>query len=307
MSAQLLDGKKVSSEIKEEIRNETQSFTKKTGIKPGLAFVLVGEDPPSQAYVKSKSKACEEVGFFSETLIFSNQVSEKELLNAIEILNHRSDIHGMIVQHPLPSHIRESLVYESILPQKDVDGFHPFNVGRLLLGNPQFIPCTPLGIVEILKRSNIAIQGKHVVLVGRSNIVGKPAAALFFQKDFGTNATVTICHSATKNIIDHIHNAEILIAAIGKPEWIKGSWISEGVVVVDVGINRVIDPQSPKGYRLVGDVDFKEVSQKAKAITPVPGGIGLMTVAMLLKNTLEAAKNSHLSLVAGHRLPVSGL
>jgi methylenetetrahydrofolate dehydrogenase (NADP+)/methenyltetrahydrofolate cyclohydrolase len=290
MTYKLLEGKRVSEQVKNEVKNQVETLVKTEGIRPGLAFILVGDDPASQVYVRSKSKSCQDVGILSEELKLPANTSEDILLNHIHKFNSRKDIHGILVQHPLPSHIEESLIYESILPEKDVDGFHPFNVGRLLLGDPWFVPCTPLGVLELLRRYHIETSGAHVVVVGRSNIVGKPAAALFMQKSLEVNSTVTICHSGTVKLERHTRSANILIAAIGKPKFINADMISEGVIVVDVGINRIHDPQSERGYRLVGDVDFDSVSEKASAITPVPGGIGLMTVAMLLSNTLRAAK-----------------
>lgn len=300
MSYMLLDGKKVSEEIKLQLKNQVRDFQKSHGFRPGLAFVLVGDHPASKVYVRSKSKSCQEVGMFSEELVLSAQTSESDLLARIQLLNERKDIHGIIVQHPLPASIRENVIYETILPRKDVDGFHPFSMGRLLLGYPRFVPCTPLGIVEMLRAYHIKTAGAHVVVAGRSNIVGKPAAALFFQKGIDANATVTICHSSTKDLASHTCQADILIAAIGQPHFIKAPMVKEGVVVIDVGINRIEDSTAQKGYRIVGDVDFDEVSKKASAITPVPGGIGLMTVVMLLKNTLKAAELS----VSGEALAV---
>ncbi len=294
MSYVLLDGKKVSEEIKKELKNEVHDFHKHHGFRPGLAFVLVGDHPASKVYVRSKVKSCQEIGIFSEELVLGRDVSQEDLLAHIHRLNDRKDIHGIIVQHPLPASLNESIVYETISSEKDVDGFHPFNMGRLLLGIPQFIPCTPLGVVEMLRRYKIKTSGAHVVVVGRSNIVGKPAAALFFQKGMDANATVTICHSSTKDLAKHTQDADILIAAIGQAHFIKEDMVKKGVVVIDVGINRVEDTAQPKGYKIVGDVDFEKVAPKASAITPVPGGIGLMTVVMLLKNTLKAAQ-----LVAG--------
>jgi methylenetetrahydrofolate dehydrogenase (NADP+)/methenyltetrahydrofolate cyclohydrolase len=290
MSYTLLDGKKVSEAVKNEVKNQVETLIRSEGVRPGLAFILVGDDPASQVYVRSKSKSCREVGILSEELKLPTKVSEDILLNHIQKFNNRKDIHGILVQHPLPDHIHESLIYESILPEKDVDGFHPFNMGKLLLGDPWFVPCTPLGTLELLRRYRIETSGAHVVIVGRSNIVGKPAAALFIQKSLEINSTVTICHSGTKDLKSHTRKADILIAAIGKPKFIRADMVSEGVKIIDVGINRIDDSSSEKGYRLVGDVDFETVSQKASAITPVPGGIGLMTVAMLLSNTLRAAK-----------------
>ncbi len=288
----LLDGKKVSEEIKKELKNEVHDFVKRHGFCPGLAFVLVGDHPASKVYVRSKVKSCQEIGIFSEELVLRGDIRQEELLSHLHRLNERKDIHGIIVQHPLPPSLQENVVYETISPKKDVDGFHPFNMGRLLLGTPTFVPCTPLGIVEMLRRYKIKTSGAHVVVVGRSNIVGKPAAALFFQKGMDANATVTVCHSSTQDLAKHTQNADILIAAIGQAHFIKADMVKKGVVIIDVGINRVEDLTHPKGYRIVGDVDFDKVSQKASAITPVPGGIGLMTVVMLLKNTLKAAQFS---------------
>lgn len=289
MAYTLLDGKRIAAQIRLEVKQSVESLVQSRGLRPGLAFILVGDDPASKVYVRTKSKACEEVGFLSEELRLRAQSSEGELLERIRSLNDRQNIHGILVQHPLPSHMSEHRVYESIAPSKDVDGFHPCNMGKLLLGEPGFVPCTPLGIVELLVRYGIETAGRRVVIVGRSNIVGKPAAAWFIQKGANANATVTVCHSQTRNLEEHTRQADILIAAMGKSGSIKADMVREGVVVVDVGINRLDDPTSEKGYRIVGDVDFEGVSQKASAITPVPGGIGLMTVAMLLKNTLAAA------------------
>jgi len=290
MTYQILDGKKVAEEIKREVREEVEGLIRAEGVRPGLAFVLVGDDPASKVYVRSKAKSSEEVNIYAEEIPLPANISEEDLLNHIHRLNSRKDIHGILVQHPLPSHIQESIVYESILPGKDVDGFHPFNMGKLLLGDPVFVPCTPLGIREILKRYKIQTSGAHTVIIGRSNIVGKPAAALFFQKCLDMNSTVTVCHTATKNLKDHCLNADILIAAIGKAEFITADMVKRDAVVIDVGMNRIADPKHPKGHRLVGDVAFKPVSEKVKAITPVPGGVGLMTVAMLMKNTVKAAE-----------------
>jgi methylenetetrahydrofolate dehydrogenase (NADP+)/methenyltetrahydrofolate cyclohydrolase len=298
MTYQILDGKKIAEEIKQEVREEVEGLIRAEGVRPGLAFVLVGDDPASKVYVRSKAKSSEDVNIYAEEIPLPANISEEDLLNHIHRLNARKDIHGILVQHPLPPHIQESIVYESILPGKDVDGFHPFNMGKLLLGDPVFVPCTPLGIREILKRYKVQTSGAHTVIVGRSNIVGKPAAALFFQKCLDMNSTVTVCHTATKNLKEHCLSADILIAAIGKAEFIKADMVKKDAVVIDVGMNRISDAAHPKGQRLVGDVDFKAVSEKVKAITPVPGGVGLMTVAMLMKNTVKAAE------LALRRIPV---
>ena len=288
----LLDGKKVSDHVKEVVKAEALSLIESARLKPGLAFIRVGEDPASEVYVKGKAKACSEVGILSEEYALPENTTERSLLALIRQLNQKDEIHGILVQHPLPSHIREDVVYETISPAKDVDGFHPCNMGRILIGKPNFIPCTPFGILELLRYYKIETSGARVVVVGRSNIVGKPVAALLLQKELRTNATVTICHSGTKNLEEHTRRADVLVSAMGKPRFIKGSMVSEGVAVIDVGINRIDDAKAERGYRIVGDVDFDEVSKKSRAITPVPGGVGLMTVAMLMKNTVQAARMS---------------
>jgi methylenetetrahydrofolate dehydrogenase (NADP+)/methenyltetrahydrofolate cyclohydrolase len=287
--AEIIDGKKIAEEIKREVKEETRRLKETRGITPGLAVLLVGDDPASQSYVRSKSKACEEAGFYSITERMPAELSEIALLSKIHELNQDSRIHGILVQLPLPKHIHEQKVIEAINPMKDVDGFHPTNVGRLVIGADCFKPCTPYGIQEILLRSGNDPAGKHVVIVGRSNIVGKPIANILLQKQRGANAIVTVAHTGAEDLTRFTKFADILIAAIGKPNAIQGEMLKDGVVVIDVGINRVDDPLSPKGYRIVGDVHFESASKKAKAITPVPGGVGLMTVAMLMKNTLKAA------------------
>lgn len=290
MPAQIIDGKKIAEEIKREVKAAAAEFKSSKGVVPGLAFLLVGENPASQVYVRSKGKACDEVGFYSVTEQLKSSTTEKELLAKISALNADPRIHGVLVQLPLPSHINEKTVLEAINPTKDVDGFHPVNVGRLVVGEDGFRPCTPVGIQELLIRSGNDPAGKHVVIVGRSNIVGKPLANILMQKQPGANAIVTIAHTGTKDLSRFTRDADILIAAIGKAEFITGDMVREGVVVViDVGINRVEDPTTKSGYRIVGDVHFESVAKKAKAITPVPGGVGPMTIAMLLKNTLKAA------------------
>lgn len=285
----IIDGKKISQQIKEEVRAATEQFKAEKGFVPGLAFILVGENPASQAYVKSKGKSCEEIGFYSVTERVPESTSEADLLSMIDRFNHDEKIHGILVQLPLPKHINEQRVIEAIAPSKDVDGFHPANVGKMMIGIDTFFPCTPYGIVELLKRSNIDPSGKHVVVVGRSNIVGKPIANMLVQKKEWANAIVTIAHTAAKDISYYTQQADILIAAVGKAHAITKEMVRPGVVVIDVGINRVEDAASKTGYRLTGDVDYESVKDIASAITPVPGGVGPMTIAMLMVNTLKAA------------------
>jgi methylenetetrahydrofolate dehydrogenase (NADP+)/methenyltetrahydrofolate cyclohydrolase len=285
----IIDGKKISQEVKSEVKVATEKLKREKGITPGLAFILVGDNPASQSYVKSKEKACEELGFYSVTEHLPVVISESELLAIVERFNRDEKIHGILVQMPLPDHINEQKVIETILPSKDVDGFHPSNVGKIMIGIDAFYPCTPFGIVELLKRSNINPSGKHVVVVGRSNIVGKPIANMLVQKKEWANAMVTIAHTAAKDLSYYTKQADILIAAIGKPRAITKKMVKPGVVVIDVGINRVDDPTTKTGNRLVGDVDFENVKDVASAITPVPGGVGPMTIAMLMVNTLKAA------------------
>lgn len=279
--AQIINGKEIAAEMRAEIAKEAKELIKRSGITPGLAVVLVGDDPASRVYVSMKEKACKEAGFYSTEHKLSAQTSEEALLALIEELNRDDKIHGILVQLPLPKHINETKVLESISPSKDVDGFHPYNVGRLIVGKPSFQPCTPFGVIKMLERTGTELEGKEAVVVGRSNIVGKPVAMMLLQK----NATVSICHSRTKNLKEKVRSADILIAAVGVPEMIKGDWIKEGAVVIDVGVNRL-----PDG-KLVGDVEFEAASNVASAITPVPGGVGPMTITMLLYNTLEAARN----------------
>ena len=276
----IINGNEISRVIREEIRNETLTFREKTGVTPGLAVVLVGADPASQIYVRRKGKCCEEVGFLSREFRLPGDAEEKELLEIIRQLNEDPAIHGILVQLPLPRQIRSQSVIEAIAPQKDVDGFHPVNVGRLVAGNPGHVACTPQGIVELLDRTGIAIEGKEAVIVGRSNIVGKPLALLLLAR----HATITVCHTRTRNLPEITRRADILVAAAGNPEMIRGEMVKEGAVVIDVGMNRL-----PDG-RLVGDVAFAEVAPRAAHITPVPGGVGPMTIAMLLQNTLNAAR-----------------
>ncbi|MDP2326149.1 MAG: bifunctional methylenetetrahydrofolate dehydrogenase/methenyltetrahydrofolate cyclohydrolase FolD, partial [Gammaproteobacteria bacterium] len=283
----IISGKDLSEEIRAELKVDVEAIAR-GGVRPGLAVVLVGSDPASQVYVGSKRRTCEELGINSYSHDLPASCSEGRLLNLIDKLNEDPKVHGILVQMPLPKHIDEKKVINAIDPDKDVDGFHPINVGKLLIGEPGFVSCTPAGCIEMLLRSGYDPAGKHVVVLGRSNIVGKPVAALLMQKAMGGNATVTVCHSQTKNLPAMTRQADILIAAIGIPEFVKARMVKDGVIVIDVGINRIPDATKKSGTRLVGDVDFKGVGKKAKAITPVPGGVGLMTVTMLMKNTVEA-------------------
>jgi methylenetetrahydrofolate dehydrogenase (NADP+)/methenyltetrahydrofolate cyclohydrolase len=286
--AVLIDGKKIAQEIKDELKLKVNEL-KSSGMKvPGLVTILVGDNPASQSYVTSKSKACVELGMLSKVERLDSSISENELLSLVQKYNNDENYHGILVQLPLPKHINEEKIIQSISPSKDVDGFHPISVGNLMIGSDTFYPCTPYGIVELLKRYKIETSGKHVVVVGRSNIVGKPIANMLLQKKEGANAIVTVCHSAAKDLSQYTKTADILIAAIGKPFYIKDDMVKDGVVVIDVGINRVPDSSAKKGYRVVGDVDFANVEKKASYITPVPGGVGLMTIAMLLLNTFHA-------------------
>ena len=291
MSAQIIDGKKISESIRLEIKEATQRMKAERGVVPGLAFILVGENPASQSYVGMKGKACEEVGFYSVTERMPADTSEEVLLAKVRAFNEDPRIHGLLVQLPLPKHINEHKVIDAIDPRKDVDGFHPVNVGKLVIGQECLRPCTPAGIQELLMRSGNDPSGKHVVVVGRSNIVGKPIANILLQKQKGANAVVTIAHTGAPDLALYTKRADILIAAIGKPEAVTGAMLKEGVVVIDVGSNRIDDPSSKKGYRFVGDVHFESACRVASAITPSPGGVGLMTIAMLLKNTLQAANH----------------
>ncbi|MBO5454614.1 MAG: bifunctional methylenetetrahydrofolate dehydrogenase/methenyltetrahydrofolate cyclohydrolase FolD [Clostridia bacterium] len=278
MMAQIIDGKKVSARIKQEIRTKTEELAK-NGVKVGLAVVLVGNDPASQVYVNNKEKACEECGFYSEKYLLDENVSMKELLDLVEVLNNRDEISGILVQLPLPKHLDEKEVINAINPKKDVDAFHPVNVGKIMIGDYDFLPCTPAGVMELIKESGIDPEGKECVVIGRSNIVGKPQAMLLLHK----NATVTICHSRTKDLKEVTKRADILVAAVGKAKFVTADMVKEGAVVIDVGMNR------DENGKLCGDVDFDNVSKIAGAITPVPGGVGPMTIAMLMQNTLKAA------------------
>ncbi len=286
---QILDGKAIAQDVRAEVGIKTQALRESRGIQPGLAVLLVGENPASQVYVRSKAKACEELGFYSLVLEKPATITEAEVIEQVRTWNADPRIHGILVQLPLPAHIDEQRVLLTVHPGKDVDGFHPENIGRLVAGLPCYAPCTPAGVMEILKRSHIETKGKHAVVVGRSNIVGKPMANLLYQKNPHANAIVTICHTAAPDLTRYTREADILVAAVGVPEAIHGRDLKEGVVVIDVGINRIDDPTAPKGTRLVGDVHFESASAKASAITPVPGGVGPMTIAMLMLNTYRSA------------------
>ena len=289
----LIDGKAIAQKIHNESR-ETVEGLKKLGFTPGLAEVLVGDDPASRAYVRSKDKMCGEIGLHSEKYELPESTSQAELIALVQKLNADPAIHGILVQSPPPAHIDESAVVAAIDPGKDVDGFHAMNVAKLALGDPTaFVPCTPLGCQRLLIESGIPIAGAHVVVLGRSMIVGKPLALLLMNKGRGGDATVTVAHSRTKNLAEVTRSADILIAAIGRPEFVKAEHVRVGAVVIDVGINRVEAPDLPKGYKLVGDVDFEQVSPRCSAITPVPGGVGPMTIAMLIANTITACKRIH--------------
>ncbi len=287
----IIDGKKIAREIRAELKEKVAGLKEKFGKVPGLVTIIVGDNPASKVYVNMKHKACEEIGMKPKIEKLPENTAESELVDLIEKYNNDENYHGILVQLPLPEQIDEDKIIETISPDKDVDGFHPVNVGKLLIGQDTFEPCTPAGIIELLKRYNITTAGKHAVIVGRSNIVGKPLAAMLVQKKEGANAIVTVCHSAAGNLSDYTKSADILIAAIGRPNFITGEMVKENAVVIDVGINRVDAPETPKGYKLVGDVNFEEVSRKASYITPVPGGVGPMTIAMLLSNTYKSFIN----------------
>src|SRR6056297_321576 len=288
---ELIDGKKLSAEIKEEIAKEVEQVKKEGGKTPHLAAVLVGHDGASETYVAHKEKACDKVGFKSTVLRYEDDITEADLLKKVDELNKDDDIDGFIVQLPLPDHIDEQKVIEAIDPKKDVDGFHPINMGRMVIGLPAYLSATPAGILELLKRYDIETKGKNCVVLGRSNIVGKPVANLMFQKAVPGNATVTVCHSRTKNLKEIVSQADIVIVAMGKMEFVTADMIKEGAVVIDVGIHRVKSDKTKSGWKLKGDVLFDEVKEKASYITPVPGGVGPMTIVSLLKNTLAASRN----------------
>ena len=286
----LLDGKKTANDIKEEIAVEVASLISAGGKKPHLAAILVGSDGASETYVNAKVKACNKVGFQSTLVRFTNDVTEEELLTEVEKINNNSDIDGLIVQLPLPKHIDEMKVTETILPSKDVDGFHPANIGRMVLNLPTFLPATPVGILELLERYEVETSGKHCVVIGRSHIVGSPMSILMARNSNPGNCTVTLTHSRTNNLKEITKTADILIVALGKAEFVTADMVKEGVCIIDVGITRVKSDKTKSGWKLLGDVDFEKVKEKSSFITPVPGGVGPMTIAMLLKNTLVSAK-----------------
>ncbi len=289
MTAQIISGNEVAKQIREELKQEIEQLKAKHGVVPGLATVLVGEDPASKVYVGQKEKTCIALGIYSERHDLPANTAEEQLLALVDKLNKNPRIHGILVQLPLPKHINETRVLYAIDPKKDVDGFHPVNVGKLMIGEPDYIPCTPHGIQELLVRSGVKVDGAEVVIVGRSNIVGKPMANILMQKKPGANATVTICHTGTRDIGFHTRRADIIIVAAGRPKTITADMVKEGVVVIDVGVNRIGKTQDGRDI-LCGDVDFEAVKEKASKITPVPGGVGPMTITMLMMNTLRAAK-----------------
>jgi methylenetetrahydrofolate dehydrogenase (NADP+) / methenyltetrahydrofolate cyclohydrolase len=291
MTAQIISGLEVAKQIREEITKEVADLKAKYNLIPGLATILLGDDPASKSYIAGKEKAALSLGIYSQRIDLPASTTEAQLLDLINKLNVDPRIHGILVQIPLPNHIDETTVLYAIDPKKDVDGFHPVNVGKLMIGDPDFIPCTPYGIQQLLVRSGIKIDGAEVVVLGRSNLVGKPIANILLQKKPGANATVTICHTGTKDVAFHTRRADILIVAAGRPNAVTADMVKDGVVVIDVGVNRIGKSSSGKDI-LVGDVDFEKIKEKAKAITPVPGGVGPMTITMLMVNTVTAAKLS---------------
>ncbi|MCE2469998.1 MAG: bifunctional methylenetetrahydrofolate dehydrogenase/methenyltetrahydrofolate cyclohydrolase FolD [Dehalococcoidia bacterium] len=290
MAATIIDGRLMAADIRAEIAQEVSELRTQSGVQPGLAAVLVGDDPASAVYVRNKRRACDDAGMISETFTLDADAPQEEIVSLVRRLNADERFHGILVQLPLPGHVDERDVIAEISPDKDVDGMHPVNGGRLLEGRPRFVPATPAAVQTMLMRSGADPAGKHVVILGRSNIVGKPLAALLMQRGPGGNATVTLCHTATPDVAEHTRRADVVVAAAGRPRMVTADMIREGAVVIDVGINRVPDASAKSGSRLVGDVDFDAVSAKARAITPVPGGVGPMTITMLLRNTLQAAR-----------------
>ena len=291
MSAKIIDGKQVAADMRAELKAEVAALAKK-GIVPGLGVILVGEDPASRSYVTAKERACEDIGIYSDDNRLSVDTSQKELMALVKKMNRNPKINGILVQLPLPKGLNEAEVLLAIDPDKDVDGFHPVNVGKMVVGEKAFLPCTPHGVVQLLLRNNVKIEGAKVVIVGRSNIVGKPLANMLIQKSPMGNATVTVCHTRTKNLAAEVRQADIIIAAAGMPNTVTADMVKDGAVVIDVGVNRIEDATKKNGYRLVGDVDFEAVKAKASLITPVPGGVGPMTITMLLYNTVESAKRA---------------
>jgi len=291
MTAQIIDGKQIAADMRAELKAEVAKL-KAQNIIPGLCVILVGEDPASQSYVTAKERACDDMGIYSDDNRLAADTSQEQLMSLVEKMNNDPKINGILVQLPLPKGLNESEVLLAIDPAKDVDGFHPVNVGKMVVGEKAFMPCTPHGIVQLLIRNGVKIEGADVVIVGRSNLVGKPLANMLIQKKPNANATVTVCHTRTKDLSSHTKRADILIAAAGRPNTVTADMIKEGAVVIDVGVNRVEDSTKKRGYRLVGDVDFEAVKEKASLITPVPGGVGPMTITMLLYNTVESAKRA---------------
>jgi methylenetetrahydrofolate dehydrogenase (NADP+)/methenyltetrahydrofolate cyclohydrolase len=291
MAAQVIDGKQIAAQMREELKQKV-AVLKTKGVTPGLAVILVGEDPASKSYVTAKEKACEDIGIYSSDNRIPATTTQAELLALIEKCNKDPKIHGILVQLPLPKHINEDVVLLAVDPKKDVDGFHPVNVGRMVVGQDAYLPCTPHGVIQLLIRSGVKLDGAEVVVVGRSNIVGKPVANMLIQKAPTGNATVTICHTRTKNLAEHVRRADIIIAAAGRPNTITADMVKLGAVVIDVGVNRIDDATKKAGFRLVGDVDFEAVKDRASLITPVPGGVGPMTITMLLYNTVQSAEKT---------------
>jgi len=293
MTAKIISGKEIAQTVYDHLQSRIDNIKKITGKVPGLAVVLVGDNPASQVYVRMKTKMCEKLGILSEQIELGKDASHEEVLKNVNKLNDNDDINGILVQLPLPSQCDENVILNAISPDKDVDGFHPQNMGNLLIGDPKFIPCTPFGVWVMLKQAGYSPEGKHVVIVGRSNIVGKPMFSILCQKTKYANATVTLCHSRTANLPGITKQADILIAAIGRANFVTKDMVKQGAVVIDVGINRVDDANAKRGYKLVGDVDFEAVSETASAITPVPGGVGPMTIAMLMHNTILSFEKKH--------------
>ena len=291
MAAKIIDGKQVAADMRAELKAEVTELAKK-GVVPGLGVVLVGEDPASQSYVTAKERACEDIGLYSDDNHLPADTTQAELMTIVDKLNKDPKINGILVQLPLPKHLDEAEVLLAIDPKKDVDGFHPMNVGKMVVGEDAFLPCTPHGVIQLLIRNNVKLEGAKVAVVGRSNIVGKPVANMLIQKSPTGNATVTVCHTRTKNLAEEVKRADIIIAAAGRPNTVTADMVKDGAVVIDVGVNRVEDATKKRGYRLVGDVDFEAVKEKASLITPVPGGVGPMTITMLLYNTVESAKKA---------------
>jgi len=291
MTAKIIDGKQVAADMREELKAEVAKL-KQQGIVPGLGVILVGEDPASKSYVTAKERACEEIGIYSDDNRLDADTSQKDLMALVERMNADPKINGILVQLPLPDGLDEAEVLLAIDPAKDVDGFHPMNVGKMVVGEKAFLPCTPHGVIQLLLRNGVTLSGAEVVIVGRSNIVGKPLANMLIQKNDKGNATVTVCHTRTKNLASHTQRADIIIAAAGKPNTVTADMVKPGAVVIDVGVNRIEDATKKQGFRLVGDVDFEAVKEKASLITPVPGGVGPMTITMLLYNTVESAKRA---------------